>query len=230
MHRTRIFLFLIPMLAVVAYRLHNSPADRTATAMIDRAFAPSWSSNEQWISSMEERVRRDPDDVKASAILGQAYLQRVRESGDPANYKKAEVLFERALKRDPKSVDALVGKATLLMAWHEFAQARDVARRAIEIDPDVVATHGVLTDALVELGEVDEAIGVLGEMLRRKPNLSSYSRVSYVRELKGDVPGAIEAMKMAVDSGAPTAENTAWCTVQLGKLYLQEKRLDEAEA
>ena len=229
--RTRILLFLIPMLAVAAYRLHHtSPSDRDAAALIDRSFAPSWSSNEQWISSMEERVRRDPDDVKAAAMLGQAYLQRVRESGDPANYKKADVLFERALKKDPKSIDAMLGKATLLMARHQFAQARDFARTAIEIEPDVVATYGVLTDALVELGEIDEAIEVLGTMVRRKPNLSSYSRVSYIRELKGDVPGAIEAMTMAVESGAPTAENTAWCMVHLGNLYLHQEQLDRAEA
>ena len=179
---------------------------------------------------MEEILRQEPNNAKANAMLGQAYLQRARESGDPAYYTKAEILFERALKRQPRSVEAMLGKASLLMARHDFHEARDLARKVIQIDPDVVATYGILTDALVELGDYDEAIRTLEIMVRRKPNLSSYSRVSYVRELMGDMPGAIQAMKMAVDSGAPNAENTAWCMVQLGNLYLDEGQLNEAEA
>jgi tetratricopeptide (TPR) repeat protein len=66
-------------------------------------------------------------------------------------------------------------------------------------------------------------------MVRLKPNLSSYSRVSYMRELKGDIPGAIRAMQMAIQAGAPDAENTAWCIVQLGNLYLASSKLPEAE-
>jgi tetratricopeptide (TPR) repeat protein len=133
------------------------------------------------------------------------------------------------LKRAPASIDAMLGKASLLMARHEFHGARDVARKAIETDPDVVASYGVLTDALVELGDYEEAVHTLEIMIRRKPNLSSYSRVSYIRELMGDVPGAIQAMTMAVESGAPNAENTAWCMVQLGNLYLNDGKLDRAD-
>jgi tetratricopeptide (TPR) repeat protein len=98
------------------------------------------------------------------------------------------------------------------------------------MNPDIVAPYGILTDALVELGEYDEAVRSLEEMVRRKPNLSSYSRVSYIRELMGDTEGAIQAMKMAIDSGAPHAENTAWCMVQLGNLYLNDGKFDEAAA
>jgi pentatricopeptide repeat protein len=221
---------IIPILGLAAYFLRpTSPSDLAAAALIERAFAPSWSSNEQVISSMEERFKQEPNNPKIASTLGQAYLQRARESGDPAYYSKAEILFERALKRTPSSVDAMLGKASLLMARHEFDKARDLAKKAIDTDLDVVATYGVLTDALVELGDYDEAIRTLDIMVRRKPNLSSYSRVSYIRELMGDVPGAIQAMKMAVESGAPNAENTAWCMVQLGNLYLNDGQLKRAE-
>jgi len=225
----KILIVAVSVLALAAYFLRPSPARLAASTLIDRAFAPSWSSNEQVISSMEERLKEDPDNPKIAATLGQAYLQRARESGDPAYYSKSEILFTRALKREPAPIDAMLGKASLLMARHEFRNARDLAKKAIATDPDVVATYGILTDALVELGDYDEAIRTLDIMVRRKPNLSSYSRVSYIRELKGDIPGAIQAMKMAVESGAPTAENTAWCMVQLGNLYLIEGQLNRAE-
>ena len=173
-------------------------------------------------------MKREPGNAAANALLGQAYLQRARESGDPGYYTKAEILFERALKTRPQSIDAMIGKASLLMARHDFREAKDVAMKALQMNPDVVATYGVLTDAQVELGEYDAAIQSLQAMVQKKPNLSSYSRVSYIRELNGDIDGAIVAMKMAIDSGAPNAENTAWCMVQLGNLYLNNHQVEQA--
>src|SRR6185295_8816690 len=96
-------------------------------------------------------------------------------------------------------------------------------------NPNVASAYGILTDALVELGQYDAAIRTLDAMIRMKPNLSSYSRVSYLRELTGDTEGAIQAMQMAIDSGAPDAENTAWCLVQLGNLFLNSGRLPDAD-
>ena len=226
----RIFVFAIPLLGFAVWRFqHRSVSEvAAAAALVENAFAPSWSNNEDVISSTEEKVKREPGNAPANALLGQAYLQRARESGDPGYYTKAEILFERALKSQPKSIDAMLGKASLLMARHNFLDAKDLAMKAMATNPDVVATYGILTDALVELGEYDRAIESLQSMLQKKPNLSSYSRVSYIRELMGDVDGAIQAMKMAIESGAPHAENTAWCMVQLGNLYLNKDQADEA--
>src|SRR5262249_33484783 len=61
------------------------------------------------------------------------------------------------------------------------------------------------------------------------PQLSSYSRVSYIRELHGDLAGAIDAMKMAVSAGGPQRENTAWARVHLGSLYINSGDYDSAQ-
>ena len=84
-------------------------------------------------------------------------------------------------------------------------------------------------DAQVELGQYDAAVDTFQQMVDLRPDLSSYSRVSYARELYGDVSGAIEAMQQAVTAGAPAAENTSWTRVQLGNLYFNSKQLDKAE-
>jgi tetratricopeptide (TPR) repeat protein len=63
-----------------------------------------------------------------------------------------------------------------------------------------------------------------------RPGLNSYSRTAYLRELYGDVDGAIEAMKMAADVGWPGDEPTLWTTVQLGNLYFNRGDLAAAEA
>src|SRR5262245_41275638 len=116
------------------------------------------------------------------------------------------------------------------MSRRQFAQARDVAVRVAEINVSSAAARGILADAYVQLRDYDSAVRVLDHMVSVKPNLSSYSRISYMRELKGDTKGAIKAMQMAIQAGAPNGENTAWCIVQLGNLYLNTAHLSEAES
>jgi tetratricopeptide (TPR) repeat protein len=67
-------------------------------------------------------------------------------------------------------------------------------------------------------------------MVDLRPDLASYSRVSYLRELHGDLAGAIEAMELALEAGGPTAENTEYVRVQLGHLFLATGDTDAAEA
>ena len=64
-------------------------------------------------------------------------------------------------------------------------------------------------------------------MLDVKPNLTSYSRASYYRELSGDTVGAIEAMRLAASAGG-APENTAYVQVLLGDLELQRGRIGSA--
>jgi tetratricopeptide (TPR) repeat protein len=54
--------------------------------------------------------------------------------------------------------------------------------------------------------------------------------VSYVRELHGDLDGAIEAMEQAVSSGGPATENTEYLRVVLGNLWFLSGDLDRAAA
>jgi tetratricopeptide (TPR) repeat protein len=74
-------------------------------------------------------------------------------------------------------------------------------------------------DALVELGRYPEAFRAFQRMVDLKPSLASYARVSYARELQGDLPGATAAMGLALTAAAGDREGYAWTAVQLGKLY-----------
>ena len=51
-----------------------------------------------------------------------------------------------------------------------------------------------------------------------KPNLSSYSRVSYFRELHGDITGARRALELAASAGGETPENVAYVQTLIGNL------------
>jgi tetratricopeptide (TPR) repeat protein len=86
-----------------------------------------------------------------------------------------------------------------------------------------------MVDALVELGRYGEASRVLQRYVDLQPTLSSYARVSYFRELHGDLPGAIDALRRAASAGGEAAENVAYVQTLLGSLWFTSGRLDRAE-
>lgn len=181
------------------------------------------------IASGQERVKADPKDYEGFAQLGVAYLQKARESNDPTFYGQAEDALKKALAIKADYYDALSALGVLDLARHDFRQALDWGMRAQAVAPNSAYAYGVVGDAHVELGNYDEAVDAFQKMVDLRPNLGSYSRVSYARELHGDIPGAIEAMEQAIQAGSPAAENTAWCRVQLGNLYLNSNQPDKAE-
>ena len=113
----------------------------------------------------------------------------------------------------------------LLLAYHRFDEALETARRAQEIQPADPQNYGAMTDALVELGDYPGAFKAAQTMMDIKPGTSSYSRVSYLRELQGDTPGAVESMRAAAEA-AGDPETAAWCRVHLGDLLINSGKAD----
>jgi tetratricopeptide (TPR) repeat protein len=187
-------------------------------------------SSQDAISKLQARLKNNPDDTYAYAQLGLGLLQQVRESGDLSLYTRAGKAFQEALTRDPKQLDALVGQGILALALHDFHGALQWADKAWAINPFRAQILGIKVDGQVELGRYDETVQTLQKMVDLRPDLDSYSRVSYVRELYGDVDGAIEAMRSAVQTALPGSESWAWTLTHLGHLYFNRGELTEAAA
>lgn len=181
------------------------------------------------VTTWQARVERRPGDADAYAGFGLALLQKVRETNDATLYARAQEAFEHALARDPQQLDALVGRGMLALALHDFRGALALGDRIQEINPRKAGGIGVRVDALVELGRYADAVTALQQMVNLRPDLESYSRISYLRELHGDVQGAIEAMRMAADTALPGSEPWLWTTTYLGHLYWGQGDLDAAE-
>jgi tetratricopeptide (TPR) repeat protein len=186
-------------------------------------------TTDQLIWDYQQRVRQNPDDVQSYAVLGAAYLQKARDTGDPTFYGKAQAAIDAALQHDPQNVDALIGAGTLANARHQFHDALRLGEQARALNPTVPRVYGVIADAQTELGMYDRAIQTLQTMIDMRPDLSSFSRVSYARELHGDLDGAIAMMQAAVQAGGPSSENSAWVRVQLGNLFFAQGDLAAAE-
>ena len=187
-------------------------------------------STDRQIESLQDQLRAHPGDWQSYSQLGLAYLQKARETGDPTYYQKTEEALDQALSLQPDDYASVSAKGALALARHDFSAALDWGEKAKQINPSRVYAYGVLADAQIELGLYEDAIGTLQEMVDLRPDMSSYSRISYLRELHGDLDGALEMMQLAVDSGTPGAETTAWVRTQLGNLYFNTGDLERAEA
>ena len=181
------------------------------------------------ISVYQDKLRK-AGDTKTYASLGLAYLQKAREVSDPTYYSKAEGVFKKALELDANNVEALGGMGSLSLSRHQFAQGLEWGQKAQKLRQQTSYNYGVMADALNELGRYDEAAQVVQQMVDLRPDISSYARVSYVRELRGQYDGATEAMRQAITASGPAGENRAWVTYQLGMLYFSHNQLDKAEA
>jgi tetratricopeptide (TPR) repeat protein len=117
----------------------------------------------------------------------------------------------------------------MMMTRHDFTNAKETIDKAIAKNPYNSGAYGVLCDADVELGKYDEAVTAVDKMMNARPDLRSYARASYLRELHGDRIGAIYAMKLAADAGASGEENREWALFNFGNIYLNWGKLDTAE-
>jgi tetratricopeptide (TPR) repeat protein len=180
------------------------------------------------VADLQSELRARPDDAHSYTLLGLAYQQRARETGDPTYYTKSEGVLRRALALDRKETLAVSGLASLALARHRFAQALALARRARDAAPYTARNYGAIGDALVELGRYGEAFVAFDKMASLRPDLSAYARVSYARELLGRQQEAVSAMRLAAESATGAAEPAAWTHVQLGKLYFNHGRYEAA--
>jgi tetratricopeptide (TPR) repeat protein len=175
-------------------------------------------------------VRDEPADWRSLASLGAAYVQQARVTADPSYYPKAEAALDRSLRIEPRgNFAAYVGRGSLEAARHDFVGALRDGERASSIDPYSADAYGVIGDAQIELGRYAQAIDTFQTMVDTKPTLASYARVSYARELLGDVPGAVAAMKQAL-AAAGSNEDAAWASFQLGELAFNAGNVAEAAA
>lgn len=179
-----------------------------------------WQLTRTYTERLLQSLRQNPSDAKSSLALAAIFIQEARVTGNYVYYDKAAMKYvNNVLRADSTNFDALTFKALIYLSQHHFADGLTVAEKARTINPYNAFIYGLVVDGNVEMGNYDSAIANSDKMVSIRPDLRSYSRISYLREIYGDYPGAIEAMKMALAAGAPGDEGTEWTRIQLGHLY-----------
>ncbi len=182
-----------------------------------------------------QALQKDPNDMEARLTISEVFITEARITGLHAyNYESAITVLEEIVSSDIPNNDqrfrALMNLATVQLSLHQFGEALQTGEKALALNNRNAGIYGVLVDANVELGNYAKAVEMSDKMGQIRPDLRSYSRVSYLREIHGDVEGAKEAMTMAVEAGYPGMEQTEWARITLGKLYEHYGDLQTAEA
>jgi tetratricopeptide (TPR) repeat protein len=196
------------------------PDRSVAGADID---VPRGASTDERIAILQRTVR-DGAGAEGYALLGGAYLQKARETGDPTYYSRADRSFDAALRRDARNLAALTGAGALAGARHDFREQLRLGLEARRLQPELVAPYPVIADGQIELGRYEAAARTIQRMVDLGPDLASYARASYYLELRGDLDGAVEAARLAVSAGSDVPENVAYVQTVLGDLELQRGR------
>ncbi|MEA2276435.1 MAG: hypothetical protein QOC78_1395 [Solirubrobacteraceae bacterium] len=211
------FAVALPVVALVA---RHDDGRALAPLALPPGPLPNESTDAQ-IRGLQATVRAAPGRADGYTLLSSAYLQKVRETGDAGYYQRAAAAVSRALILSPSDPAALTQRSAVELSRHDFRAGLADAQRARALAPAVNKPFGVLVDALVELGRYDDAGRALQQMVNRHPDLAAYARVSYFRELHGNLPGAVRAMGRAVSAGGEVPENDAYVRTLLGNLELQ---------
>jgi tetratricopeptide (TPR) repeat protein len=155
-------------------------------------------------------------------------VQKTRETTDYSYLERAASILDSVISADSVNYEALRLRIETELERHQFAKAAESSRRLIKIAPADPWNWGTLGDALTEMGEYNNAAEAYQKMVTLRPDLASYNRAAHFHFLYNDVPGAIEIMKRAIDSGSSSPENVAWCMVDLGNIYLKTGQIPQA--
>jgi tetratricopeptide (TPR) repeat protein len=181
------------------------------------------------IIRLQETARTARDQARAMEQLGWAYVQKARVSYDQGFYKLAEQCAVCIESQHSDSPEALLLRGHVLNSLHRFKDAEAIARRLSETRA-APFDFGLLGDALMEQGRLNEAVDAYQKMIDLKPGPQAYTRVAHIRWLKGDLEGAIDMMRKAAAAMSPRdAESGAWAYSRLALYELQAGSLRNAQ-
>jgi tetratricopeptide (TPR) repeat protein len=206
----------------------------SSLAVAQNAAAPAetkLSPAERGIAQARRLIEKSPKDFEAYNALALALSRRARETSDVNFYDQAEAALRQSFAISPDNFDGARIRVWLLLGKHEFAAALEEAKKLNQKMPDDVMVYGFLTDANAELGNYKDAETAAQWMLDLRPaNLPGLTRAAYLRELFGDIDGALDLMNTAFQSTPPNeVEDAAWIVTQMAHLKLVEGKIEEAE-
>jgi tetratricopeptide (TPR) repeat protein len=199
------------------------------------AAVPLWATAadaDRAMALAQRQLKRNPHSPTAYFHLGDAYIQKARESGDISYFERAEQALRQSLELAPQQSSVLRHLAYVFSARHEFHAAATEAAKALALDPADSQAYGVLGDAYLEMGQYDQAAQAYQHMIALQGDLAAYSRLSGLKNLWGDAEGAIADLERAIQAGQAAGqprESIAWAQWQLGSEHLALGRLREAE-
>jgi tetratricopeptide (TPR) repeat protein len=176
-------------------------------------------------------IEKQPTHYPYYNDLAMAYARRARETADSQFYAKADEALRKSFAIAPDNFEGRKVSTFLQLERHEYARALESATKLNKAMPDDVAVYGYLVEANIELGNDKEAIAAAQWMLDLRPgNSGGLIHAAYLRELHGNLAGALELMQMAFEATPPSeSSDRTWMLTQISHLQLLTGDLATAE-
>ena len=188
------------------------------------------------ILPLKQVVDDDPENFAVQNMLSGYHLKLVRESGNHAYLSRAAGAARASLTALPAEANpgGVAALAQAEAASHNFAAARDHARRLVEIAPDQGYPYEILGDALLELGDYKGAAAAYKPVLQRVgASTSIATRLGRLAFLNGDTENAesylAQSLTLAREEAPTAPEATAFSHWQLGDAAFSTGNYQTAE-
>lgn len=203
----------------------------SAIAALGQTESQTLSPAQQRIAWAREAIAKSPGHYASYNDLALALARRARETADPSYYAQAEAALRKSFELAPGNFEGQKVRAWLYLGRHEFARALELAKELNGRVPDDIQVYAFLTDAHAELGNYREAEEACQWLLDMRPgSTAGLTRAAYLRELFGNISGAIELMNAAYDrTPASEREDRAWILTQRAHLELLTGKAEAAE-
>ena len=179
----------------------------------------------------EKRVASDNKSREAYNDLAFALCRLARDTGDIADFQKAELAADKSLELSPGNYDARKLLATALIGEHEYERARSLALELNHKVPDDIAGWGLLVDVNIAFGNYTDAERAAQWILDlRRGSTLGFVKAASLRDIFGDPEGAAEFYDEASRRTARSdLDEQSWLLVQEARQVLALGKPERAE-
>jgi len=150
--------------------------------------------------------------------MGRLRHREGRQTGDPGFYTLARTAASCALSRDPGDLEAQRLQVEVLHRFRRLTEARRLAGELVAQTDDGL-DHLLLGQVGLELGELLDAAAACTAAMDRRPGPGPLDCAAQVRWLTGDLEGALELLRQALEEEDPEdLEARAWRLARLARL------------
>jgi tetratricopeptide (TPR) repeat protein len=116
------------------------------------------------LTAYDQAITLNPDYATAYNNSGEILLYKQNE------IDKAKVKFLSCLKIEPDNIYALHNMSNISIIEGEWQNAKQFAKRALDVDTNFVPSYGTLSTVYQHFGKIDQAREVLLKILDIEPN------------------------------------------------------------
>ena len=182
----------------------DEEGNSTPAVVLDRLTAPERAANIPEFANMAptaiRKIHEEFMDDHSHCRAGDAFV-RAEE------WEKAERMYRRALKLNPRSTEAHTSLGMVLVRRNLREEGLQHLQAALEIGPELADAHMNLVGVLAEAGRLDEAIAHCRQALRLKPDsVEAHYGLGSALAGRGQVEEAIAHYQKALEIKPDSAE------------------------